>query len=149
PVGVFCLILVGVTGSRFLLAASAGPVEVSRRYRNDYGQLVELAPYSDRDFREPGELAIHNEKGAFEVRMKVDNALMSYTFDFHPLDVVGWDGYLYPWIFNVNDFEPLTGRVHQPPPIHQTFEAPGFDVLSFVPRKLAYHPLAIPATYNN
>ncbi len=66
---------------------------------------------------------------------------MSYTFDFHPLDVVGWDGYLYPWIFNVNDFEPLTGRVHQPPPIHQTFEAPGFDVLSFVPRKLDYHPI--------
>jgi len=81
--------------------------------------------------------------------MKVDNALMSYTFDFHPLDVVGWDGYLYPWIFNVNDFEPLTGRVHQPPPIHQTFEAPGFDVLSFVPRKLDYHPLAIPVPYNH
>src|SRR5437660_12877452 len=81
--------------SRFLVTESAGPIEIPRRYRNDYGQLVELAPYSDRDFREPEELAIHNEKGEFEVRMKVDNALMSYTFDFHPLDVVGWDGYLY------------------------------------------------------
>ncbi|TMI64190.1 homogentisate 1,2-dioxygenase [Candidatus Bathyarchaeota archaeon] len=149
PRGTTYRIMLDSKESRFLVAESAGPIEIPRRYRNDYGQLVELAPYSDRDFREPKELAIHNEKGEFEVRMKVDNALMSYTFDFHPLDVVGWDGYLYPWIFNVNDFEPLTGRVHQPPPIHQTFEAPGFDVLSFVPRKLDYHPLAIPVPYNH
>ncbi|HZY94662.1 MAG TPA: homogentisate 1,2-dioxygenase [Candidatus Bathyarchaeia archaeon] len=135
--------------SRFLLTESAGPLEVPRRYRNDYGQLVELAPYSDRDFRLPQKLVTHNESGEFEVRMKIDNALVSYFFDFHPLDVVGWDGYLYPWIFNVNDFEPLTGRIHQPPPIHQTFEAPGFDVLSFVPRKLDYHPKAIPVPYNH
>jgi len=135
--------------SRFLLTESAGPIEVPRRYRNNYGQLVELAPYSDRDFRLPQKLVTHNESGEFEVRMKIDNSLVSYFFDFHPLDVIGWDGYLYPWIFNVNDFEPLTGRIHQPPPIHQTFEAPGFDVLSFVPRKLDYHPQAIPVPYNH
>ena len=135
--------------NRFLVTESAGPLEVPRRYRNDYGQLVELAPYSDRDFRLPEKLVTHKESGDYEVRMKIDNALMSYMFDYHPLDVVGWDGYLYPWIFNVNDFEPLTGRVHQPPPIHQTFEAPGFDVLSFVPRKLDYHPQAIPVPYNH
>jgi homogentisate 1,2-dioxygenase len=135
--------------NRFLITESAGPIEVPRRYRNDYGQLVELAPYSDRDFRVPEKLVTHSEKGEHEVLMKVDNGLMSYMFDFHPLDVVGWDGYLYPWIFNIHDFEPLTGRVHQPPPIHQTFEAPGFDVLSFVPRKLDYHPLAIPVPYNH
>ena len=135
--------------SRFLIVESAGPIEVPRRYRNDYGQLVELAPYSDRDFRHPEKLVTHSETGEHEVLMKVDNALMSYIFNFHPLDTVGWDGYLYPWIFNINDFEPLTGRVHQPPPIHQTFEAPGFDVLSFVPRKLDYHPLAIPVPYNH
>lgn len=135
--------------SRFLITESAGPLEVPRRYRNDYGQLVELAPYSDRDFRLPQKLVTHEQSGEFEVRMKIENSLVAYYFDFHPLDVVGWDGYLYPWIFNVNDFEPLTGRIHQPPPIHQTFEAPGFDVLSFVPRKLDYHPQAIPVPYNH
>ena len=135
--------------NRFLITESGGPIEVPRRYRNDYGQLVELAPFSDRDIRHPEKLEPHTEPGEFEVLMKVDSALMSYTFNYHPMDVVGWDGYLYPWIFNINDFEPLTGRVHQPPPIHQTFEAPGFDVLSFVPRKLDYHPLAIPVPYNH
>ena len=135
--------------NRLLVVESAGPIEVPRRYRNDYGQLVELAPFSDRDFRVPEKLVSRRESGDYEVRMKIENALMSYRFTFHPLDVVGWDGYLYPWIFNIKDFEPLTGRVHQPPPIHQTFEAPGFDVLSFVPRKLDYHPLAIPVPYNH
>src|SRR3989442_855457 len=128
---------------------SAGSIEVPKRYRNDYGQLTELAPFSDRDFRLPSKLVTHDDKGEFEVRVKIDNELMSYVFDYHPFDVVGWDGYLYPWIFNVNDFEPLTGRVHQPPPVHQTFEAPGFDVLSFVPRKLDYHPEAVPVPYNH
>jgi homogentisate 1,2-dioxygenase len=135
--------------NRLLIVESAGPIEVPHRYRNDYGQLVELAPFSDRDFRHPEKLVTHKDTGEHEVLMKIDNALMSYIFNYHPLDVVGWDGYLYPWIFNINDFEPLTGRVHQPPPIHQTFEAPGFDVLSFVPRKLDYHPLAIPVPYNH
>ncbi len=135
--------------NRFLVTESAGPIEVPRRYRNDYGQLVELAPFCDRDFRRPEKLVTQDESGEFEVRVKIENALMSYVFDFHPFDVVGWDGYLYPWIFNVHDFEPITGRVHQPPPIHQTFEAPGFDVLSFVPRKLDYHPLAVTAPYTH
>lgn len=135
--------------NRFLITESAGPVEVPRRYRNDYGQLTELAPFCDRDFRRPEKLVTHDETGEFEVRVKIDNALMSYVFGFHPFDVVGWDGYLFPWIFNVNDFEPITGRVHQPPPVHQTFEAPGFDVLSFVPRKLDYHPMAVPVPYNH
>jgi len=135
--------------SRFLIVESAGPIEVPQRYRNGYGQLVELAPFSDRDLRTPEKLVTHKDAGEHQVLMKIENALMSYVFNFHPLDVVGWDGYLYPWIFNINDFEPLTGRVHQPPPIHQTFEAPGFDVLSFVPRKLDYHPLAIPVPYNH
>ncbi|MEK6919883.1 MAG: homogentisate 1,2-dioxygenase [Thermoproteota archaeon] len=135
--------------NRFLVTDSAGPIEVPRRYRNDYGQLVELAPFCARDFRRPEGLVTHDESGEFEVRVKIENALMSYVFDFHPFDVVGWDGYLYPWVFNVHDFEPITGRVHQPPPIHQTFEAPGFDVLSFVPRKLDYHPLAVTAPYTH
>jgi len=135
--------------NRLLVTESAGPIEVPRRYRNDYGQLTELAPYCDRDFRRPENLVVHNDPGEYEVRVKIDNSLVSYIFNFHPLDVVGWDGYLYPWIFNINDFEPITGRVHQPPPIHQTFEAPGVDILSFVPRKLDYHPLAVPVPYNH
>ncbi len=149
PRGTTYRMIIDSKESRFLVVESAGPIEVPERYRNDYGQLVELAPYSDRDFRHPEKLVTHNESAEHEVLMKIDNALMSYVFNYHPLDVVGWDGYLYPWIFNVHDFEPLTGRVHQPPPIHQTFEAPGFDVLSFVPRKLDYHPLAIPVPYNH
>ncbi len=135
--------------NRFLVTESAGPVEVPRRYRNDYGQVTELAPYCDRDFKRPGKLITSTDHGQFEVKVKIDNSLFSYVFGFHPLDVVGWDGYLYPWIFNINDFEPITGRVHQPPPVHQTFEAPGFDVLSFVPRKLDYHPQAVPVPYNH
>ncbi len=134
---------------RFLIVESAGPVEIPKRYRNDYGQLTELAPFCDRDFRRPEKLVTHDKRGDFQVQVKIENSLMSYTFPFHPFDVVGWDGYLYPWIFNVNDFEPITGRVHQPPPVHQTFEAPGFDVLAFVPRKLDYHPKAIPIPYNH
>jgi homogentisate 1,2-dioxygenase len=135
--------------NRFLITESAGPVEVPKRYRNEYGQLTELAPFCDRDFRRPEKLTTSTEHGDFEVKVKIDNSLYTYVFRFHPLDVVGWDGYLYPWIFNINDFEPITGRVHQPPPVHQTFEAPGFDVLSFVPRKLDYHPQAVPVPYNH
>ena len=135
--------------NRFLITESGGPVQVPKRYRNDYGQLTELAPFCDRDFRRPDKLITNTEHGDFEVKVKIDNALYTYKFGFHPFDVVGWDGYLYPWIFNVNDFEPITGRVHQPPPVHQTFEAPGFDVLAFVPRKLDYHPKAVTVPYNH
>ena len=135
--------------NRFLITESAGPLQVPKRYRNDYGQLTELAPFCDRDFRRPDKLITNTEHGDFEVKVKIDNALYTYKFGFHPFDVVGWDGYLYPWIFNVNDFQPITGRVHQPPPVHQTFEAPGFDVLAFVPRKLDYHPKAVTVPYSH
>ena len=92
---------------------------------------------------------MHTESGTFEVRVKVGVLITSYGFDTHPLDVVGWDGHEYPWIFNIADFEPITGRVHQPPPVHQTFQGPNFVVCSFVPRKLDYHPLSIPVPYNH
>ncbi len=135
--------------TRLLVIEAHGPIETPRRYRNEFGQLLEHAPFSDRDFRRPAELPAHQERGEFEVRVKVGQALTSYFFDFHPLDLVGWDGYLYPYIFNIADFEPITGRVHQPPPVHQTFQGPQFVVCSFCPRKLDYHPLSVPVPYNH
>ena len=135
--------------TRLLVVEAHGPIETPRRYRNEFGQLLEHAPFSDRDFRRPAELPAHQERGEFEVRVKVGQMLTSYFFDFHPLDLVGWDGYLYPYIFNIADFEPITGRVHQPPPVHQTFQGPQFVVCSFCPRKLDYHPLSVPVPYNH
>ncbi len=135
--------------TRLLIVEARGPIETPRRYRNEFGQLLEHAPFSNRDFRLPRELPQHEEHGEFEVRIKIDHALMSYFYDYHPLDLVGWDGYLYPYIFNINDFEPITGRVHQPPPVHQTFQGPNFVVCSFCPRKLDYHPQAVPVPYNH
>ncbi len=118
-----------------------------KRHRNNFGQMLESSPFCERDFRVPGELPRHEERGDFEVRIKVNGELVAYQYDFHPLDVVGWDGYLYPYAFNIRDFEPITYRIHGPPPTHQTFEGPGFVVCSFVPRKLDYHPLSMPAPY--
>jgi homogentisate 1,2-dioxygenase len=135
---------------RFLMVeAFGGPIQPPHRYRNAFGQLLEHSPYCERDLHAPMELPLHEERGEFQVRVKVNGQIMIYTFDFHPLDVVGWDGYLYPYSFNIADFEPITGRVHQPPPVHQTFEGPNFVVCSFCPRKLDYHPLAIPIPYNH
>jgi homogentisate 1,2-dioxygenase len=137
-------------GSRFLVVeAYGGSIEPPRRYLSPNGQLLEHAPYCERDLRRPAELVTHIERGDFEVRVKVGELISSYRYDFHPLNVVGWDGCEYPWIFNIADFEPITGRVHQPPPVHQTFQGPNFVVCSFVPRKLDYHPLSIPVPYNH
>lgn len=135
---------------RMLVVEAFGhAIQPPKRYRNEFGQLLEHSPYCERDLRPPTELPQHTERGEFDVRIKVNDELMTYTYDFHPLDVVGWDGYLYPYAFNIGDFEPITGRVHQPPPIHQTFEGPNFVVCSFCPRKLDYHPLSIPVPYNH
>jgi homogentisate 1,2-dioxygenase len=133
----------------FLIIESYGTIEPPSRYLNRNGQLLEHAPYCERDIRRPKELGTHIEVGEFEVRVKVGHMITSYWYEHHPLNVVGWDGYEYPWIFNINDFEPITGRIHQPPPVHQTFQGPNFVVCSFVPRKLDYHPLSIPVPYNH
>jgi homogentisate 1,2-dioxygenase len=135
--------------TRFLIFEAHGTVEPPRRYLNHNGQLLEHSPYCERDFRRPEELVTHTEHGDFEVRVKVGHTISSYLLDYHPLNVVGWDGYEYPWIFNIADFEPITGRIHQPPPVHQTFQGPNFVICSFVPRKLDYHPLSIPVPYNH
>lgn len=135
---------------RFLVVeAFGGAIQPPKRYRNEFGQLLEHSPYCERDLRAPTELPQHEERGQFDVRVKVNGEIMTYTFDFHPLDVVGWDGFLYPYTFSIHDFEPITGRVHQPPPVHQTFEGPNFVVCSFCPRKLDYHPESIPVPYNH
>jgi homogentisate 1,2-dioxygenase len=135
--------------SRFLVVEAHGSIEPPRRYLSPNGQLLEHSPYCERDIRRPQELVTHTERGDFEVRVKVGDVISSYQYDFHPLNTVGWDGCAYPWIFNIADFEPITGRVHQPPPVHQTFQGPNFVVCSFVPRKLDYHPLSIPVPYNH
>ncbi|MCQ3929577.1 MAG: homogentisate 1,2-dioxygenase [Chloroflexi bacterium] len=134
---------------RFLVVESPTAIVTPHRYRNQFGQLLEHSPFCERDFRPPQALETHDEKGEFEVRVKARDALHRHILDHHPFDVVGWDGYLYPYAFNIADFEPITGRVHQPPPVHQTWEGHNFVVCSFVPRLFDYHPLAIPAPYNH
>ncbi|KAF3890616.1 MULTISPECIES: homogentisate 1,2-dioxygenase [Nostocales] len=134
---------------RMLVIEASGHIEPPARYLNRYGQFLEHSPYNERDIRPPEELGTHDEVGEFEVRVKTRDRIISYLYHHHPLDVVGWDGHLYPFAFNIEDFEPITGRIHQPPPVHQTFEAPGFVICSFVPRLFDYHPLAIPAPYNH
>ena len=124
-------------------------LEPPRRYRNEYGQLLEHSPYAERDIRPPAEMDPRTEIGDFIVEVKTRGRVTAYHYAHHPFDLVGWDGYLYPYAFNISDFEPITGRVHQPPPVHQTFQARNFVVCSFVPRKFDYHPLAIPAPYNH
>ncbi len=135
--------------ARFFVIEAPSQIEPPRRYRNQYGQMLEHAPYSERDIRPPAELDTYTQRGEFEVRVKVRDRLSRHILDHHPLDVVGWDGYLYPWIFSIHDFEPITGRIHQPPPVHQTFQGHNFVVCSFVPRLYDYHPEGIPAPYNH
>ncbi|MCM3246059.1 homogentisate 1,2-dioxygenase [Cytobacillus oceanisediminis] len=133
--------------TKVLLVESFSQITTPRRYRNEYGQLLEHSPFCERDIRGPETLETYDQKGEHEVITKTRGYLHSHILNHHPLDVEGWDGYLYPWVFNIEDFEPITGRVHQPPPVHQTFEGHNFVVCSFVPRLYDYHPEAIPAPY--
>ena len=151
PTGVLWRLLPdgGVDQRMLVMESAGGHLEPPARYRNRHGQFLESAPYGERDIRPPDVLRTHDEQGSFEVRVKARGQVTCYFYGHHPLDVVGWDGHLWPYAFNVDDFEPITGRVHQPPPVHQTFEGPGFVVCSFVPRLADYHPLAIPSPYNH
>ncbi len=134
---------------RMLVVEAFGHIEPPKRYINRYGQFLENSPYCERDIRPPESLVTHEETGEFEVRVKSRGMLTRVIYNHHPLDVVGWDGHLWPYAFNIEDFEPITGRVHQPPPVHQTFDGPGFVLCSFVPRLFDYHPQSIPAPYNH
>ncbi|MFZ0043185.1 MAG: homogentisate 1,2-dioxygenase [Solirubrobacteraceae bacterium] len=126
-----------------------GEIETPNRYRNRYGQLLEHAPYSHRDFHPPLELVTHRDHGDHELVVRVRGGHQRYGLDYHPLDVVGWDGFVYPYTFNIDDFEPVVGRVHMPPPVHQTFQGPNFVICSFCPRPLDWEPDAIPIPYNH
>ncbi|MDF3027850.1 MAG: homogentisate 12-dioxygenase [Fluviicola sp.] len=135
--------------NRLFIVESFSPIYTPRNYRNKFGQLLEHSPFCERDFRAPSELETHDELGTFKIRIKKENMLHELEYASHPFDVVGWDGYNFPYAFSIHDFEPITGRVHQPPPVHQTFEAHNFVICSFVPRMYDYHPLSIPAPYNH
>ncbi|MGC2242170.1 MAG: homogentisate 1,2-dioxygenase [Candidatus Aquilonibacter sp.] len=135
--------------SRILVHESRGMVTIPRRYRNEYGQLEEHAPYYERDFRAPVLKAPVDARGEHEVRVSNAGRTAIYLVQNHPCDVVGWDGYCYPYAFNLEEFAPITGKLHQPPPAHATFEAPGAAFCAFVPRLFDYHPLAIPVPYNH
>jgi homogentisate 1,2-dioxygenase len=143
--------LVQKAGSEHRLLYLESPTEIvpPHRYRNEWGQLLEHSPFSQRDIRVPDEMPAHAETGDYVIWVRMRGRITAYHYHHHPLDVVGWDGYLYPFIFNIGDFEPITGRVHQPPPVHQTFAGRNYVVCSFVPRKFDYHPLSIPAPYNH
>ena len=134
---------------KLLVMESRGHVRWPKRYRNEFGQLKEGAPYSERDIRRPLQLNTHDEMGDFRLLVKQYDGVNELILDHHPFDVVGWDGYFYPWAFNIYDFEPIVGRVHQPPPVHQTFEGDGFVVCSFCPRPYDFDPNAVPAPYNH
>ena len=134
---------------RLLVIESRGYIRTPRRYRNEHGQMVEGAPYSERDIRIPRELRTIDETGDFPILVKQYDGLTEIILDHNPCDVVGWDGYFYPWAFNIHDFEPIVGRIHQPPPVHQTFQGDGFVICSFCPRPFDFDPNAVPAPYNH
>ena len=135
--------------NKHFIIESNHPIYTPKRYRNWFGQLLEHSPFCERDLRVPEELETFDEKGDFLIKIKKEGLLHDYIYASHPFDVVGWDGYNYPYAFSIHDFEPITGRVHQPPPVHQTFETPAFVICSFCPRLYDYHPEAIPAPYNH
>jgi homogentisate 1,2-dioxygenase len=135
--------------NRLFIVESYTPVYTPKRYRNYFGQMLENSPYCERDIRVPEELETHDVQGEFVIKIKKEHMIHEYTYASHPFDVVGFDGYNYPYAFSIHDFEPITGRIHQPPPVHQTFETSRFVICSFCPRMYDYHPESIPAPYNH
>lgn len=135
--------------NRLLILESFSPIYFPKRYRNNFGQLLEHSPFCERDIKLPENLQTVDEKGDFLIRVKKENKLHEITYASHPFDVVGWDGYNYPYAFSIHDFEPITGRIHQPPPVHQNFEGHNYVVCSFCPRLYDYHPESVPAPYNH
>ena len=149
PRGIIYQINFDSSDNKMLITESSSPIYTPKRYRNYFGQLSEHSPYCERDYKLPKNLETHDEIGDFTIKIKKQGKLHEVIYGSHPFDVVGWDGYNYPYGFSIHNFEPITGRVHQPPPVHQTFESKGFVICSFVPRLYDYHPKAIPAPYNH
>lgn len=149
PRGTIYQISFDTKANRLFIVESVHPMRYPKRYMSKYGQLMEHSPYCERDIRGPENLRTIDEKGDFLIQTKKKGFLYGLHYGSHPFDVAGWDGCCYPYIFSIHDFEPITGRVHQPPPVHQTFETNAFVVCSFVPRLYDYHPQSIPAPYNH
>jgi homogentisate 1,2-dioxygenase len=149
PRGTIYQISFSTAANRLFIVESFSPIRYPRQYISKYGQLLEHAPFCERDIRPPSELRTFDQTGDFLIRTKKKGMMYGLHYAHHPFDIVGWDGCCYPYAFSIHDFEPITGRVHQPPPVHQTFEAHNFVVCSFVPRLYDYHPEAIPAPYNH
>ncbi|MCK7554548.1 homogentisate 1,2-dioxygenase [Chitinophaga sedimenti] len=149
PRGTIYKIEFSTTGNRLFIVESFSPIRYPKRYLSRYGQLLEHAPYCERDIRQPKHLETIDQQGDFLIMIKKKGVMYPIHYGHHPFDVIGWDGCEYPFAFSIHDFEPITGRVHQPPPVHQTFEAHNFVVCSFCPRLYDYHPEAIPAPYNH
>ncbi len=149
PRGIIYKIDFDTEDNRLFIVESHRPIYTPKRYRNWFGQLLEHSPFCERDIRLPQELETYNEKGDFLIKVKKQEEIIEMVYATHPFDVVGYDGFNYPYAFSIHDFEPITGRIHQPPPVHQTFETDAFVVCSFVPRLYDYHPEAIPAPYSH
>jgi homogentisate 1,2-dioxygenase len=149
PRGTTWRMLLGEGPHTHLVFTTPGEIETPNRYRNRYGQLLESAPFSQRDFHPPVSLETYDQGGEYELIVRVRGGHQRFVLDYHPLDVVGWDGYVYPYTFNIRDFEPKAGRIHQPPPAHQTFQGPNFVICSFCPRQLDWDPLAVPLPYHH
>ena len=149
PRGIIYQISFDTPDNRLFIVESFSPILTPKRYRNEFGQLLEHSPYCERDIRKPADLETHDEKGEFIIKIRKENVMHEVVYASHPFDVVGWDGFNYPYAFSIHDFEPITGRVHQPPPVHQTFEAHNYVVCSFCPRLYDYHPKSIPSPYNH
>ena len=131
---------------RILVTESSGPIKTPTRYRNQFGQLLEHSPFSERDIRTP-KFSKPVDDRSVEIEVKLENGIQTYGYEHHPFDLIGWDGYYFPYVFNINDFMPITGKIHQPPPVHQTFQGSGFVICSFVPRLFDYHLESVPAPY--
>lgn len=149
PRGMIYQIEFDTADNRIFYAESTDPIYTPKRYRNHFGQLLEHSPFCERDYKLPRDLETHDETGEFTLKIKKQGVLHTLVYASHPFDLVGWDGYNFPYGFSIHNFEPITGRVHQPPPVHQTFETKSFVICSFVPRLYDYHPLSIPAPYNH
>ena len=149
PRGMIYQIEFDTEDNRLFIVESFSPIVTPKRYRNQFGQLLEHAPFCERDIKRPSELETHDEKGDFTMKIRKENHMHTLVYATHPFDVAGWDGYNYPYAFSIHNFEPITGRIHQPPPVHQTFEGHNFVICSFVPRLYDYHPQSIPAPYNH
>ena len=135
------------TKTKMLIVESVRPIEIPRKYKNKFGQLIEGSPYCERDIKTPLFNKVNQSKGNHVIKVRLKDGIQEYVYNNHPFDLIGWDGYYYPWIFNIKDFEPIVGSIHQPPPVHQTFSSKKFVVCSFVPRPFDFHDKSIPAPY--